>query len=107
MDKQVTAELDAAVVEMVLEICPDVNFVPKYGGKLFEASAGDASSQFGGYFFYKNHMSIEFTKGVDLDDPDGLLQGSGKLRRHIKITSMSDLQQAAVREIIAQAAGAV
>ncbi|PYG33080.1 DUF1801 domain-containing protein [Pelagimonas varians] len=104
MDAQITAELDAAVVELLLEICPEVRFVPKYGGKLFEAVAGDASSQFGGYFFYKNHMNIEFTKGVNLADPTGILHGAGKLRRHIKITSMQELQTAAVRELIGQAA---
>lgn len=104
MDAQITAELDAAVVELLLDICPDVGFVPKYGGKLFEAVASDASSQFGGYFFYKNHMNIEFTKGVDLVDPAGLLRGSGKLRRHVKITKLQDLQAAALRALIAQAA---
>lgn len=107
METQITADLDAALVEMLLEICPDMAFVPKYGGKLFEAVAGDASSQFGGYFFYKNHMNIEFTRGVDLIDPAGILQGSGKLRRHIKIAALDDLQAAAVRDMIAQAAGQV
>lgn len=107
MDVQEIADLDAAVVEILLEICPDVAFVPRYGGKLFEAVSGDASSQFGGYFFYKNHMNIEFTHGVKLSDPAGILHGSGKLRRHIKITGFQDLQTPAVREMIAQAASQI
>ncbi|WP_299922709.1 DUF1801 domain-containing protein [uncultured Pelagimonas sp.] len=104
MDKTVEKELDAAVVEMVLEICPDVDFVPKYGGKLFEAVAGDADSQFGGYFFYKNHMSIEFTHGADLPDPSHILQGSGKFRRHVKITTLAELENPAIRQLITLAA---
>ncbi len=105
MEANSVAELDSAVVEMVLEICPDVAFVPKYGGKLFEAVAGDPSTQFGGHFFYKNHMSIEFTHGADLMDPVGILQGSGKRRRHLKIRSLQELQAPAIRDMIAQAAG--
>ncbi len=104
MDKKTEQVLDAGVVELVLGICPDVAFVPKYGGKLFEAVAGDTDSQFGGYFFYKNHMNIEFTQGADLSDPSHILQGSGKFRRHVKITNLAELQNPAIRQLIMQAA---
>lgn len=103
MDDDVRHALDAAVVELLLDTCPDVKFVPKYGGKLFEAEAGNPKTQFGGYFFYKAHMSIEFTHGVDLPDPAGILQGSGKLRRHVKIHTLEELDQPAIRQLILDA----
>lgn len=107
MEPTLQQHLDEAIVEMVLDLCPDVAFVPKYGGKLFEAEAGNPDTQFGGYFFYKNHMNIEFTKGADLADPQRILAGSGKYRRHIKIETLAALHAPAVREMIAQAAARV
>ena len=45
----------------------------------------------GGIFVYKNHVSFEFGQGYRFDDPDGILQGGGKYRRHLKIKTSQDL----------------
>lgn len=45
----------------------------------------------GGIFVYKNHISFEFGQGYKFDDPDGLLLGGGKYRRHVKIKTSQDL----------------
>ncbi|MDN3643332.1 DUF1801 domain-containing protein [Lutimonas halocynthiae] len=45
----------------------------------------------GGIFVYKNHVSLEFGQGYRFDDPDGILQGGGKYRRHVKIKTSQDL----------------
>jgi hypothetical protein len=41
--------------------------------------------------------------GADLPDPEGLLEGGGKLLRHVKIRSLEDLEQPALRNLIEEA----
>lgn len=45
----------------------------------------------GGIFSYKNHVSFEFTEGFKLQNPNSILEGTGKKRRHIRIKSFSDI----------------
>jgi len=60
----------------------------KYGGILFHA---DPDRFFCGVFAYKAHVSVEFSHGARIVDPWGHLEGGGKFRRHIKLHSLSDL----------------
>lgn len=80
-----------ALAELIGEIAPDVRLVPKYGGHVMCPNVGDDKSFVGGIFSYKDHVSLEFSKGIDLDDPDGLLEGSGKFRRHLKLRQVQDI----------------
>ena len=38
------------------------------------------------------HVNLGFNYGAELDDPKSLLEGTGKLFRHIKIRKLSDLE---------------
>ena len=60
----------------------------KYGGILFSSGI-----QFCGIFAYKEHVSVEFGSGASIKDPFGYLQGAGKMRRHLKLFSIADIQQ--------------
>jgi hypothetical protein len=59
----------------------------KYGGIVFFKSG----LLIGGIFSYKKHISIEFSNGADFSDPQGLLEGKGKRRRHLKIHNLQDV----------------
>lgn len=51
-----------------------------------------------------DHVSLCFIQnGPDLPDPEHLLQGSGTVVRHIKLTSARDLDKPAIRALIAAA----
>jgi hypothetical protein len=54
----------------------------------------------------KTYVNLMFSKGVELLplDAAGLLEGTGKLARHIKVRSAATLEQPAVRTLIEQAA---
>ena len=53
---------------------------------------------------YPRHVSLCFLYGVELDDPQKLLQGGGNQVRHIRLDEgASTLDQPAVRALIAQA----
>jgi hypothetical protein len=80
-------DLTLAIRKTVLGLRPRVDEEVKYGGIMFAAPLG-----FCGLFVYAEHVSIEFGKGCELDDPAGLLEGSGKLRRHLKLRTKADLK---------------
>lgn len=63
----------------------------KYGGLVFLKSG----VLIGGVFPYKNHISIEFSNGADFNDPQSLLEGKGKKRRHLKIHDHKDIDKTA------------
>ena len=52
---------------------------------------------------YTNHLNLGFNKGTLLPDPEGLLQGTGKLIRHIPVTCKEDYNNQAVKNLIATA----
>jgi hypothetical protein len=49
-------------------------------------------------------VNLCFLQGAGLDDPEGLLEGSGSVARHIKIHDAEQLDAAAVQALIRQAA---
>ncbi len=51
----------------------------------------------------KAHVNLGFNYGAELPDPDSLLEGTGKLFRHIKMRSVSDVQRPGVRKLIEKA----
>lgn len=61
------------------------------------------------YFAYvaplKDHVRIGFERGVLLDDPAGLLEGTGAQVRHVVIGSARALRSAALADLLRQAAG--
>ncbi|MEN9062723.1 DUF1801 domain-containing protein [Ponticoccus litoralis] len=98
-------EIFEQVKALILTVEPNAAFFEKYGGIIVESAPGHAKSQFCGVFAYTNHVSLEFTHGAELDDPDGILEGRGKHRRHIKIARLSDITQKRCEDFLRQARG--
>ena len=69
------------------------------------ACVGDAA--FGYVNVFSSHVNIGFFNGAAIDDPTGLLDGSGKFMRHVKVRpgervdeeTLSQLIQASYREM--------
>lgn len=80
---QLVSQLRALIQKTVPTATDEV----KYGGFLFSADG----MPFCGVFAYSAHVSLEFGHGAAMSDPHKVLQGSGKLRRHIKLTSIEDI----------------
>jgi hypothetical protein len=49
-------------------------------------------------------VNFMFSKGNLLPDPDGLLEGTGKLARHIKMRTLADLERPGVQTLLLSAA---
>jgi len=97
--ERLTKEIDT----IVAEISPDAGRRSMYGGTVFELEPGNPKTMVCGHFVYKNHVSLEFTHGHELQDPDNILEGKGKYRRHIKLFGKNDLSAKSVRSMIEQA----
>lgn len=52
---------------------------------------------------FKSHVNVGFFYGAMLEDPAGLLEGSGKRMRHVKLTPRSDVNAEALRDLICAA----
>lgn len=46
------------------------------------------------------HVTFGFYYGAELPDPDGLLEGAGKLMRHAKLRSLADVERPALRALL-------
>ncbi|MHA1575972.1 MAG: DUF1801 domain-containing protein [Candidatus Thorarchaeota archaeon] len=77
---------------------PQVSERMMYGGIMF--SLGE---DFGGIFVRKNHISFEFSEGVLMKDPNAVLEGTGELRRHLKIKSLEEIKDKNVDFFVRQA----
>lgn len=49
------------------------------------------------------HVNVGFFLGAELDDPAGLLQGTGKRMRHVKMRVDSPIEEAALERLIEDA----
>lgn len=48
----------------------------------------------------KKHVNLGFNYGAELADKDNLLEGTGKLFRHIKMKSLDDVKRPGVRKLL-------
>jgi Domain of unknown function (DU1801) len=65
------------------------------------ACVGDAA--FGYVNAFSVHVNVGFFHGAMLDDPAGLLEGTGKRMRHVKLRWAQPVNAAALSELIAAA----
>jgi hypothetical protein len=52
---------------------------------------------------YPRWISVFFFRGGELEDPDAVLEGTGKLMRHIKLREPKDASRPALRRMLRQA----
>jgi hypothetical protein len=62
------------------------------------AFVGDAA--FGYVNAFKAHVNVGFFRGAEIADPDGLLEGTGKFMRHVKLRPDRDVDAGALRNLI-------
>ena len=65
------------------------------------ACVGEAA--FGYVNAFRAHVNVGFFRGAELADPSGLLEGNGKLMRHVKLSPERDIDAAALKQLIQNA----
>ncbi len=107
MDEAIKTHIVDQITEMMIRLAPDANLRAMYGGTVFELINDDPKSRIGGVYVYKDYVSLEFAKGASFDDQGGVLEGSGKLRRHVKLRSLAQIGTAGCEDFLNQAIAAV
>jgi hypothetical protein len=49
---------------------------------------------------HREHVNLQLADGVDLPDPTGVVEGTGKRIRHVKIRTLESANSSAVRDLI-------
>lgn len=104
MNKEVTEYINSAPVEQkkIMEIVrslihKSVGAVTeefKWSRPIFKSSKDFAYLQAN-----KNHVNVGFSRNIErINDPNGVLEGSGKTMRHVKIRSVSDIDTTLLSE---------
>jgi hypothetical protein len=52
---------------------------------------------------HKSHVNLGFYHGASLKDPAGLLEGTGKKLRHVKLRGMAEARNPAIESLLIQA----
>jgi hypothetical protein len=94
-------EIVLTLRELAEEAIPDAPQAIKYNAICFlkgeYASVGIAP--------YKNHVSLIFDRGAEMEDSAGVLEGKGKFRRHISIRDKSEIEDLPVKKYVKECYG--
>ena len=94
-------EIERALRETIRAEIPDAVERVDFGNKLI---AFGRSMKMRGLLFaiiaHAAHVNLQLADGAELPDPDGLIEGTGKRIRHVKIRSVETASSAPVLGII-------
>ena len=95
-------ELALALRETVLEEAPAAveKFFQVYALVFWYSLTGRMANAFCQVVVYTKGVNLMFNRGAELDDPDGVLEGEGKIIRHIKVRRPEDLKNPHLRKFI-------
>lgn len=87
---------------LIAGILPGVTEVPwpRQGNTGYGVGPKKMSEQFCYIFPQTKYVNLGFYYGTDLDNSSGLLEGTGKSLRHIKIHSREDVKNPAVKKLL-------
>src|SRR5690349_13038712 len=88
-------------VDLVRGAVPSSTEASYHGSPKFCAPAGTVFCYVAAYSAYAN---LGFVEGAQMEDPDGLLEGTGKGLRHVKVGSPSAIPKAKLVKLVKQAA---
>jgi hypothetical protein len=91
-------EIVAQVRKIVVEAAPEAEESVKWAQPVYEINGPFAYIK-----AFKKAVNFGFWRGVDIQDTKGLLQGSGDKMRHVKLSSIGDIDHEAFTEFIHQA----
>jgi len=91
-----------ALRDLVIKLDADTYEVPRPGEKA--ASYGVGPKKMSEEYVYimplKDSVNLGFFHGANLNDPKGLLEGTGAKMRHVKIRLLTDIKNAEITALI-------
>jgi hypothetical protein len=95
-------ELALRLRELILTEAPGVfeRLFQVYALVFWYSLTGKMSDAFVQVVIYPKGVNLMFNRGAELDDPDDVLVGEGKIIRHIKVRKPEDLKSPYLRKFI-------
>jgi hypothetical protein len=95
-------ELALALREKVLKEAPDAieKVFQVYALVFWYSLTGKMTDAFCQIVIYPKGVNLMFNRGAELNDPEGVLVGEGKIIRHIKVRRPTDLKNPHLRKFI-------
>lgn len=99
------AELAWAARALIYEVHPDAVEVvwPKQGSAGFGLGPRKYSEHYCHIIPHKRHVNLGFNHARSLGDPQGLLSGTGKRIRHVRLDRRDQLDSPHLRSLVRQA----
>ena len=96
------ADLALGLREIILEEAPDASesIYQVYTVAIWFGYSGKMKDMFCYITTNARHVNLGFPRGAELPDPNRVLEGDGKIMRHIQFASESDLARPFVRRYI-------
>ncbi len=95
-------EIARRLRKLIIDLYPEVVEVP--WPKQMIIGYGVGPKKMSEHFCYigahREHVNLGFYYGAELLDPEGLLEGTGKKLRHIKVREIEEVAQPALRQMI-------
>jgi hypothetical protein len=101
-------EVALRTCDAVLAVLPDAvvtvqNQNPRFGTTVgFGTTAG-----YKGLLFtvtpQRTHVTLGIAHGADLPDPSGLMEGTGRVHRHVKLRKLQDVDRPELRQLMTAA----
>jgi hypothetical protein len=91
--------------QIVADVDPDTVEVVRLGDRVATYGIGPKKMSEGYAYImpHKNWVNLGFYMGAELPDPAGLLEGTGKKLRHVKVRSVEDAERPEIRALIERA----
>jgi hypothetical protein len=81
-------EIMLIIRELIYKIVPDATEAFKWGSPAFSRIKTICYLA-----SFKKHVTFAFYDGRMLKDPDGILEGTGKIMKHIKLKRLEDMDE--------------
>jgi hypothetical protein len=95
-------EIARRLRDLIIEVYPEVVEVPWPKQKIIGYGVGP--KKMSEHFCYiaaqRDYVNLGFYYGVDLPDPEDLLEGTGKKLRHITVKNRAEVEQPALWDIL-------
>lgn len=104
---QAVQEIALAARRLVFDVLPQAIEVvwPTQRSAGYGTGPRKMSDQFAWILPYDRHVALAFPYGVELDDPAGLLQGTGAKIRNVRLASRDDVARPELRRLLEDAVG--
>jgi len=98
-------EIAKRLRNLIIDVYPDVVEVPWPKQRIIGYGIGPKkmSEHFCYVGAYSEYVNLGFYYGAELSDPEGLLEGTGKKFRHIKVYETEAVDRWAIRDIVQRA----